>query len=105
MTSIVTANITTSGVPAYYSTGTTAVTFMSLCNISSGNVTANVYVVSSGLAFGPGNQVMANLPITSYDTYQLYLGAEKLILSDGDAIWVSCSSNTAITTVASYTSI
>jgi hypothetical protein len=39
------------------------------------------------------------------DTYQLYAGAEKLLLNNGDSVQVNASANTAITTVTSYTSI
>jgi hypothetical protein len=49
--------------------------------------------------------VVANLQITTKDTYQFYAGNEKLILANGDSIQVNASANTSIAAVVSYTSI
>lgn len=105
MASVSTANITTSAGNAYVSTGNTAITWMTLCNYSTGNVETNVYVVPNGGTAGNNNIILSNLLITSNDTYQLYQAAEKIILSNGDSIQVSANANSAITTVATYTSI
>lgn len=99
------ANITTSTSNAYVSGGNTAITFMSLCNYSNGNVTANVYVVPAGNSAGNTNIVMASLPINTLDTYQLYAGGEKLLLGNGDTVQVDCSANNSITITTSYTTI
>lgn len=104
-TAITTAQITTAGNIAYASTGNSAVTYMTLCNYTASNVTANVYVVPSGSTPGNTNIIIANLPLTSYDTYQLYQAAEKLLLANGDSIQVSSSANSSVTTVVTYTSI
>ena len=103
--SISVANVTTSTSNVYVSTGNTAITFMSLCNYSAGNVTANVYVVPFGSSAGNTNIIMASLPITSLDTYQLYAGSEKILLGNGDSVQVDCSANNSITVSTSYTSI
>ena len=87
------------------SSGNTAVTFLSLANYSASNVTANVYVVPSGDAVGNLNIVVANIQITTQDTYQFYAGNEKLIMANGDSIQVSASANNALAAVTSYTSI
>lgn len=102
--SISTANVTTSTANAYSSSGNTAVTYLSLANYSASNVTANVYVVPSGSSAGNLNIAVANIQITTQDTYQFYAGNEKLILANGDTIQVNCSANNSITTVTSYTS-
>jgi hypothetical protein len=104
-TAIATANITTVGNVAYASTGNSAVTYMTLCNYTAGNVTANVYVVPYGETPDSTNIIIANLPIAAYDTYQLYQAAEKILLSNGDSIRVSANANSAITTVTTYTGI
>lgn len=104
-TAITTAQITTAGNISYASIGNTAVTYMTLCNYTASNVTANVYVVPSGNTIGNTNIIIANLPLTAYDTYQLYQAAEKLLLANGDSIQVSCNANSAVTTVVTYTSI
>jgi hypothetical protein len=98
-------NVTTSPASVYTSVGNTAITFMSLCNYTVGNVVANVFVVPSGDTAGNDNVIINNLTITQGDTYQLYDGAEKLLLANGDSVQVDASANNAITTVTSYTSI
>lgn len=98
-------NVTTSAASVYTSVGNTAITFLSLCNYSAGNVVANVFVVPSGNSAGNTNIIINNINITVGDTYQLYAGAEKLLLNNGDSVQVNASANTAITTVTSYTSI
>ena len=99
------ANVTTTTSNVYTSTGNTAITFMSLCNYSAGNVTANVYVVPNGGSAGNTTIVLASLGLTTLETYQLYAGGEKLLLGNGDTVRVDASGNTAVTTVVSYTSI
>ena len=98
-------NVTTSASAVYTSSGNTAITFMSLCNYSAGNVVANVYVVPSGDTVGNTNVIINNINITVGDTYQLYAGAEKLLLENGDTVQVDANANNSITTVTSYTSI
>ena len=104
MASLQTSNVTTVAANAYVSTGNTVVTFLSLCNYSSSNVTANVFVVPSGDAVGNINKVVSNILITTGDTYQFYAGNEKLILSSSDTIRANASSNNSIAIVTSYTS-
>lgn len=103
--SISTANVITSIANAYVSSGNTAVTFLSLANYSVSNVTANVYVVPSGDSVGNLNIVVANIQITTQDTYQFYAANEKLILANGDSIQVNASANNTIAAVVSFTSI
>jgi hypothetical protein len=102
---ISTANVTTSIANTYVSSGNTAVTFLSLANYSVSNVTANVYVVPSGNTVGNLNIVVANIQITTQDTYQFYAGNEKLILASGDSIQINSSANSSIAAVVSFTSI
>lgn len=104
-TAISTAQITTVGNIAYASIGNSAVTYMTLCNYTAGNVTANVYIVPSGETIGNTNVTIINLPLAGYETYQLYAAAEKLLLANGDSIQVSSNANSAVTTVVTYTGI
>jgi hypothetical protein len=101
---IATANVTTSAGNVYVSSGSTVVTFLSLCNYSAGNVTANVWVVPSGSSVGNLTSVISNISIASGDTYQFYAGNEKLILSNSDSIAANSSANNSISAVTSYTS-
>lgn len=101
---LTTSSITTTGNVAYVSIGNTAVTWLSLNNWGPANVTANVFVVPSGNTPGTTNQVYYSLLLQSGDTFQIYSGSEKLVLSNGDGIAVSATSNT-VTSVTSYTPI
>ena len=51
------------------------------------------------------NLVAKSLDIAATDTYQLYAGGEKLLLSNSDVISVTANTATGIYAVASYTSI
>jgi hypothetical protein len=102
--SIVTANVTTAIGNVYVSGGNTAITFLTICNYGASNVTANVYVVPSGNTVGNTNIILATLPLTPTDTYQLYQAAEKILLGPGDTIRANASANT-VSIVTSYTTI
>jgi hypothetical protein len=99
------ANVTTAATSVYTSSGNTAVSFMSLCNYSGNTVTANVFVVPNGGSAGNSTVVLANLELTSEDTYQFYAGGEKLLLSNGDSVRVSASDNDTVTVVVSYIAV
>jgi hypothetical protein len=101
---IATANVTNAGNTVYTSTGNTAITFLSLCNYGASNVTANVFVVPSGDTAGNTNITIASLSLVTLDTYQLYVGGEKLLLGNGDTVQVNSSANT-VTAITSYTTI
>ncbi len=98
------ANVTTVGNTVYTSSGNTAITFLSICNYGAGNVTANVFVVPNGGTIGNTNIVLATLPLTSQDTYQLYAAGEKLLLGNGDTVQILANANT-VTAVTSFTTI
>lgn len=102
--SIALGNITTTASNIYVSSGNTTVAFLSLANYSASNVTANVFVVPSGDTAGNLNIVLADLDITTKDTYQFYAGGEKLLLSNGDAIVANVSADNSVTSVVSFLS-
>jgi hypothetical protein len=99
---IATGNVTTAAAAVYTSTGNTAVTFLSICNYTAGNVTANVYVVPNGGSAGNLTAVLTEIEIASKDTYQLYAGNEKLVLGNGDSVQANANVDNAVTTVTSY---
>lgn len=101
---ITTANVTSSTAAVYTSTGNTGVTFVSICNYTASNVTANVFVVPSGDTAGNLNLVLSAIGLTANDTYQLYAGSEKLVLGNGDTIQVNASANNSVATVTSFAS-
>jgi hypothetical protein len=102
---IATSNVSTTTSSVYTSSGNTAITWLSLANYGAGNITANVHVVPSGGTANSINKVLASIQITTLDTYQLYSGAEKLLLSNGDTVQVDASANSSVGAVTSYTSI
>ena len=104
--SIATANVTNStAANVYVSSGNTAVTYLSLTNITAGNVIANVYVVPAGDTAGNTNVTLLQIEIASLDTYQIYAGNEKLLLDNGDSIQANANAASSITTVCSYTTV
>jgi hypothetical protein len=103
--SITTASLTTTTGNIYVSTGQTVVTFLSLTNYSVGNVLANVYVVPSGDTASNNNVIISSIEIASLDTYQIYAGNEKLLLSNDDTIQAEASANASVTVVTSYSEI
>jgi len=102
---ISTGNVGSSVGNAYVSSGNTAITWLSFCNHTAGNVIANVYVVPSGGSAGVSNQILANLLITAGDTYQIYSAAEKILLGNGDSLQANANIANAINSVTSYTSV
>jgi hypothetical protein len=102
---IATGNVTTSAAAIYTSSGNTAITFLSLCNYSAGNITANVFVVPNGNIAGNLNVILKTIEIATGDTYQLYAAGEKLLLSNGDTVQANANVDNALNTVSSYTTI
>jgi hypothetical protein len=98
-------NLQTTAGNIYVSTGNSAITFLSLCNHSAANVTANVYVVPAGDTASNLNIVLSEIEISALDTYQFYVGGEKLLLSAGDAVFANASTSGDITTVTSFTPV
>lgn len=101
---ISTVSVTTVGNTVYTSSGNTAITWLSLNNWGPSNVTANVHTVPSGNSVSTSNQIAYSLLLQSGDTYQIYVGNEKLLLSNGDFVSVDATANT-VTAVTSYTSV
>lgn len=102
--SILTTTVTTVGNVVYTSSGSTAITWLSLNNWGPSNVTANLFAVPSGESSSTSTQIAYSLLLQSGDTYQIYVGSEKLLLDNGDTIQVDATANT-VTSVTSYTSI
>jgi len=77
----------------YSSTGNSAITTMYFCNLSPNTLSVNVHLVpflqQSGLGPSWLNIFYSNLSILSNDTY--IVATERLLLSDGDAIWADAS--------------
>lgn len=100
--SITTANITTVGGNVYTSTGNTVVTWLSICNTTGGNITANIHVLNSGGTANTLNTIASQVLITAGDTYQIYTGNEKILLDNNGAIYAIANAN-SLSAVTSYT--
>ena len=105
---ITVANVTTAGNAVYTSSGNTVVTYLSICNYGGTPTIIDIFVVPSGGTAGNTNIAISDLELTanatsSGDTYQFYVGNEKLILGNGDFIQVTANANT-VTAITSYTS-
>jgi hypothetical protein len=98
-------NVATTATTIYTSSGSSAITWCSLTNYSVANTTINVYVVPNGGTPGTTNIIASALLVTAGDTYQLYAGSEKLLLSAGDFVSVTAVAANSITAVTSYTAI
>ena len=92
--------LTTSASAIYTSSGNTVVTLIYFCNTSGGTRTVNVYVVPSGGSATSSTQIYKSVSITTSDT--LVVDTEKIILSNGDAIYADADSNTSVTATVGY---
>jgi hypothetical protein len=75
-----------------------AVTTIALCNTvtpdpaseTADSVTVSIYVVRSGLSYGPGNRIVSELVVPAGET--VFFSEERMVLASGDQIWVGTSS-------------
>jgi len=102
---IQTTAVTNSATTVYTSTNNTAITYMELTNVSGGALTVDIHVIPSGDSLSNTNIIAKTLSIATLDSYQLYTGGEKLLLSNGDFIQVTASAATGINAVVSFTTI
>lgn len=102
---IVASSINSVATTVYASSGSSAITWCSIANHSAVDATVNIHVVPSGGTVSTANIIASNLLITSHDTYQLYAGSEKLLLSQGDSIIIIADADNKVTAITSYTNI
>jgi len=102
---IAVGNVTTAATTVYTSSGNSAVTWCSIANYSGVDALVSIHIVPNGSTAANTNITVSNLTIVANDTYQLYVGGEKLLLGAGDFISVTANANNRITTVTSYTAV
>jgi hypothetical protein len=95
-----TSVITTAATAIYTSTNSTACTVIYICNTSASTVTVTVNV---GAAATNTNTIYKLLSIVANDTYVINM--ERLMLDNGQSIWVTASAANAIVTTVSYLEI
>jgi hypothetical protein len=78
---------------AYASSGANAVTAMYITNKSSSDGNVNIYVVPSGETVSENFKIYNNILIPAEDTY--VIDSEKLILENGDKIYIAAPDSSA----------
>jgi len=103
--SILTTSIPSTNVDtlAYQSTNNSAITIMSLCNTAVTDAIVSIHVVPTGSIADDSNIIIKDLVIQAADTFVLYQGSEKIILSDQDSI--SVKSTSTVTSLVSFVGI
>jgi hypothetical protein len=100
-----TTDITGTGATTVYtSVNETAITFMSLCNRSASiPALCNINAVEFSTVANTNNLIVYQIEIQPGDTYILYHGGEKILLSNGDFISITSDAvPDAINVVISY---
>ena len=102
---LTTTNISAANTSTYTSVGESAIVFMSLCNYGGADVLVDIHAVPDGDAINDTNLLIKDLEILAGDTYILYHGGEKLIISNNDRIVVSSSILNSVTAITSTAAV
>jgi hypothetical protein len=98
------AVLSTVATAIYTSSGQSVVQLLYFCNTSGSLKTANLFIVPSGAVTANNNNIVySNYAITSSDT--LVVATEKIILSNGDALYANASASNSITATVGYISL
>ena len=103
--SITTVLVTNSVSNAYVSGGNTAITSLVINNYTSSTVTANLYAVPAGSSANTQNLILTSIEMTGFETYQLYVAAEKLLLGNSDSIQAVANSTGNLNIVTRYSTV
>lgn len=102
---IAVADVADSMTTVYTSTNNTALTSITFCNTHSATVAVDIHVVPNGSTASNTNVIVKTLNIDTTDTYFLYSGSEKLLLSNGDTLQAVANTASSINSVVSYVSV
>ena len=102
---IAVADVANTITTVYTSTNNTALTSITFTNTNSVTVNIDIHVVPNGSTASNTNVVVKTLNIDTTDTYFLYSGSEKLLLSNGDTIQAVANTASSINSVISYVSV
>ena len=88
-----------------------AITTIALCNTAApdpadettNSVTVNIYVVRSGLSYGPGNLVVSSLVVPAGET--VFFSEERIVLASGDQLWVGTSAAARLSVTVSVLAV
>jgi len=102
---IANAIVETTPTTIYQSVGSTAITFVSLCNYSVSTVYVDVYLVPNGSPVTNACLLAKELELVVADTYELYHAAEKFILDNNDRLVMVSSEEDAVAVSVSYVGV
>jgi hypothetical protein len=102
MTTITNTALTTNPTAIYTSVGTNVITTAYFCNVDQNNSHSfSVWLVPNGGTVSNVNMVYNNVTVVAKDTY--VVDREKIVLSNGDAIYAYSNVNNLISaTVSSF---
>jgi len=98
--SITQGTVSSSGTAVYTSTNSTAITAVFLMNDHSGAVVIDVHVVKSGGSAAASNKIIKSLSINAADSY--VLDTEKLLLDNGDFLYVNADVDAVVHATISH---
>ena len=84
-----------------------AVTTIALCNViaptitdeTANEVSVNIYIVRKGKSYSSGNLIVSNLIVPAGET--VFFSEERLVLDNGDEIWIGTSSASKLSATVS----
>ena len=80
-----------------------AVTVMMFCNLNTTIEYIDIYVVAAGDTAIDANKVVQQVPLDPSDTFTF--STERLVLSPGDRIYASTTTNNQVSVTVSYVTI
>lgn len=102
---IAVADVNNTMTTIYTSTNNTALTSITFTNTNSITVSVDIHVVPNGSTASNTNVIVKTLNIDTTDTYFLYSGSEKLLLSNGDTIQAIANTASSINSIVSHVSV
>lgn len=98
--SITQGTVSSSGTSVYTSSDATAITAVFFMNDHTGTVVLDVHIVKSGDSAAASNKIIKSLSINAADSY--VLDTEKLLLDNGDALYVIADVDAVVHTTVSH---
>jgi len=102
---ISTTQVNNTNTTIYTSSGSSAVTLITICNYSASAITVDMHIVPNGGTASNANIMLKELTIAAKDTYIVYQGGEKIVLGNGDMVSVIASAGSSANAITSYVSI
>jgi hypothetical protein len=95
--------VTSTNTRIFDATGDQAITTVMFCNNNSITTNLTVYAVANGGTVGTGTMILNSISLPGTETF--VMDAEKLILSNGDALWAKSDAGSVVVATVSSVSI